>query len=268
MGSSTRLLFGALLGLLALSGPSMAATPIGQVAAVVGSPTGSGRALSAGSPIFENDRLVTGAGNVQIIFVDDTHLVVGPNSTLVIDRFLMRGGNRAQKFSIDALRGTFRFITGNSAKGAYDIQTANATIGVRGTAFDFSSQGETLIAVLEGGVRLCSAGRCESIPQGCGVGRASSNGVQQLGGRSKGRALGRLPYIVQQGSLSRGFRLNTQSCRASLSLVPATPNGTKGPHGPAGGPPGGSGPPGDGGPPGGDGFGGGRPGGGPEHNID
>ncbi|MGE3873240.1 MAG: FecR domain-containing protein [Parvibaculaceae bacterium] len=255
MVRSAGVLFAALLGLLALAGASLAATPIGKVVAAVGSPTASGRALSSGSAVFENDRLVTGGGNVQILFVDSTKLVVGPNSTLVIDRFLMRGGNRAQKISVDALRGTFRFISGNSAKSAYDIQTANATIGIRGTAFDFSSGRETLIAVLEGGVRLCTGGRCESIPQGCGVGRARSGDVDQLGGRAKGQALGRLPYIVNQGSLSRGFRLNTQSCRSSLTLAPA-PGGQKGTRGgaPSGAP---GGPAGTGG---GDDGGGGRPG--------
>jgi len=268
MVRSARLLFVAFLGLLALAGAALAATPIGKVVAAVGSPTASGRALGAGSAVFENDRLVTGGGNVQILFVDNTKLVVGPNSTLVIDRFLMRGGNRAQKISVDALRGTFRFISGNSAKSAYDIQTANATIGIRGTAFDFSSRRETLIAVLEGSVRLCSGGRCESIPQGCGVGRARSGDVDQLGGRAKGQALRTLPYIVNQGSLARGFRLNTQSCRSSLSLLPALPGGRKGPPGgppgssPAGG--GGAGGGGGGGPSGG-GFGGGTPGGGPGH---
>jgi hypothetical protein len=267
MVRSARLLFVAFLGLLALAGSGSAATPIGQVVAAVGSPTASGRALSAGSGVFENDRLVTGGGNVQILFVDDTRLVVGPNSTLVIDRFLMRGGNKAQKISVDALRGTFRFISGNSAKSAYDIQTANATIGIRGTAFDFSSGRETLMAVLEGSVRLCTSGHCESIPQGCGVGRASSGDVQQLGGRAKGRALRQLPYIVNQGSLARGFRLNTQSCRGSLALAPALPGGRKGPSNssPGGGSLGGgaAGSPGGGEGPGGGGPGPGSPGGGP-----
>jgi hypothetical protein len=265
MASLARLVFVALAGLLALSGPSTAATPIGKVVAAVGSPTGSGRPLSAGSAIFENDRLVTGGGNVQILFIDETKLVVGPNSTLVIDRFLMRGGNRAQKFSVDALRGTFRFISGGSAKSAYDIQTANATIGIRGTAFDFSSGRETLIAVLQGGVRLCAAGHCESIPQGCGVGRARNSGVQQLGGRPKAQALRALPFITSQGALAQDFRLNTQSCRSSLGMLP-TPDGRKANGSQESGPAtGGGSPPGDGPPAGSGNFGGGRPGGGPEH---
>ncbi len=260
MARFARVLIAAALSAVALAGPADAADPIGKVVAAAGSPTGSGRALSPGGPIFENDKVVTGGGNVQIVFIDDTKLVVGPNSTLVIDRFLMRGGNRAQKFSVDALRGTFRFISGKSAKNAYDIRTANATIGIRGTAFDFSSGGETLIAVFEGGVRLCASGTCESIPEGCGVGRARRNDVDQLGGRSKGQALRSLPYIVNQGSLSRSFRVNTRSCRSSLGLILDFQNNNQGSGQQGAGPSGDTG--GGGSPGGGPGGGGSNPGGG------
>ncbi len=74
---------------------------------------------------------------MQLIFTDGTKLVIGEKSSLVIEKYLMKGGNQAQAVAVDALRGTFRFITGNSAKSAYNIQTANATIGIRGTGFDF-----------------------------------------------------------------------------------------------------------------------------------
>ena len=208
--------------LYALTTPIHAATPIGKVFAKSGSPSASGpggkRALAAGSPIFEDDKVVTGGGNVQIIFIDDTKLVVGPNSTLVIDRFLMRSGNRARKFSVDALRGTFRFISGHSAKNAYDIQTANATIGIRGTAFDFSVGRATLVAVHTGRVNLCAYGQCESVDDHCGVGRAGGGAVDELGGRAKGRAVRSLPYIASQGALARPFRVDTSSCRSVATL--------------------------------------------------
>jgi hypothetical protein len=250
----------AAIGAISMAVPVLAADPIGEAVAVAGSPTSSGRALSAGAAIYENDRIVTGRGNVQILFIDQTKLVVGPNSNLVIDRFLMRGGNRAQKFSVNALRGTFRFISGNSAKNAYDITTASATIGIRGTAFDFSSGRETLVAVLEGGVRLCARGNCEVIPEGCGVGRARSNDVDELGGRTKSQALRQLPYIVNQGSLNRGFRLNTRSCRSSLGLLPTLQNNNNNQGQDAG--PQNAGPAGPSGGGGGGGIGGGNTGGG------
>jgi hypothetical protein len=222
MARSARFLFALTVGLLALAAPGWAASPIGKVVAVVGTPKSSGpggsRSLGSGSPVYENDKLETGTGNIQIIFVDDTKLVVGPNSALVLDRFLLRGGSSAQKFSVDALRGTFRFISGHMAKSAYDIQTGSAVIGIRGTAFDFTSGRETLVAVVDGRVRLCASGRCEIVPDNCGVARARNNSVEALGGRAKGRALRSLPYIVDQGTLARPFRLNTQSCRSSLTL--------------------------------------------------
>jgi hypothetical protein len=132
-----------------------------KVAATVGRlrhRAGGDRDLAAGAPVYEDDKIVVVKGNAQIILNDGTKLVIGPKSTLVLDRFLMKGGNTAQKVSIMALRGTFRFITGRSAKRAYDIQTANATIGIRGTGVDFWAK-ETIT-----GARACGPG--QSLQQG------------------------------------------------------------------------------------------------------
>lgn len=222
MASIVRFAGAGIICLYALTTPVHAATPIGKVFSKSGAPSAAGpggnRDLAAGSPVYEDDKIVTGNGNVQIIFVDDTRLVVGPNSTLVIDRFLMRGGDKARKFSVDALRGTFRFISGHSAKNAYDIQTANATIGIRGTAFDFTSGSATLVAVHEGRVRMCAYGQCESIDDHCGVGRAGNGKLDELGGRAKGRAVKSLPYVVDQSPLARPFRVDTSSCRSVANL--------------------------------------------------
>jgi hypothetical protein len=222
MAYVARLAGAGVICLYALTTPIHAASPIGKVFAKSGSPSASGpggnRRLAPGSPLYEDDQIVTGGGNVQIIFIDNTKLVVGPNSRLVIDRFLMRGGNRARKFSVDALRGTFRFISGNSAKTAYEIQTANATIGIRGTAFDFSAGRATLVAVHAGRIRLCAYGDCETVDDRCGVGRAGGGSVSELDGRAKGRAVRSLPYILNQGALARPFRVNTSSCRSVATL--------------------------------------------------
>jgi hypothetical protein len=205
---------------LSLAAPAIAADPIGTVVASAGSPKASGpggsRELSAGSPIYEDDRLSTGGGNVQIMFIDRTKLLVGPGSTLVIERFLLRGGNSVRKFSIDALRGTFRFISGNSRKVAYDIRTANATIGIHGTAFDVSTGSGTLVAVYKGKVGICAYGKCESIDQYCGVARAARGDVAELSGRAKARALRSLPYVSRQSRLSPRFRVDTSGCATIL----------------------------------------------------
>lgn len=117
------------------------ADAIGTVVATAGSARATGpggsRALAAGSPLFERDKIVVSSGNAQIQLLDGTKMVVGPNSVLVLEKFLMRGGGIAESVSIGALRGTFRFITGHSPHKAYDLHTPTATIGIRGTAFDF-----------------------------------------------------------------------------------------------------------------------------------
>jgi hypothetical protein len=75
----------------------------------------------------------------------------------VIDAFVFNG-NRAGNFSINAVRGAFRFITGNSPKNAYSIITPTATIGMRGTQFDLTVDrlgGTTRVLEYEGITRIC-----------------------------------------------------------------------------------------------------------------
>lgn len=216
-----------ILVFVSLASPVMAES-IANVVAVVGNPTSSGpggsRTLSAGNAIFENDKITVGSsGNAQILFTDGTKLVVGPNSSLLINNYLMRGSsNTAQDFSIKALRGTFRFITGKSPKSAYKIQTANATIGIRGTGFDFWVQAATGVAVLNGKVRLCDNTKnkksCVDLDPTCELGTTENASAKKIKGELKGRQLlNHLPYIVNQNSLTKGFRLNTNSCRSAFS---------------------------------------------------
>jgi hypothetical protein len=221
----SRLLF---VVLFALAGMNLSALadPIAKVVAVVGSPTSSGpsgnRTLSAGADIFEQDKITVSSGNAQILFVDGTKLVVGPGSTLVISKYLMQGdGSSAQDFSIKALRGTFRFITGKSPKNAYDIQTANATIGIRGTGFDFWVQNATGVAVLKGKVRLCNklgSKACVDLDPTCEVGTTENGGAKKLtDGNLASRLKGRLPYILNQSSLKTQFQLNVTACKNRLA---------------------------------------------------
>ena len=118
-------------------GPAVDAQPSGVVLAVVqqseiDSATGR-RVLVQEAAVFSGDRIITGpGGEAQVKFRDDTRLVVGPNSMMTIDAFVFNDDDTARQISINAVRGAFRFITGNSPKDAYSITTPTATIGVRG----------------------------------------------------------------------------------------------------------------------------------------
>jgi hypothetical protein len=197
---------------------------IGKIVAVVGQPTSSGpsgtRNLTAGAEVFEHDKISVGSGNAQVLLNDGTRLVVGPGSSLRIEKYLMRSGGTAKNISINALRGTFRFITGRSAKSAYDIRTANATIGIRGTGFDFSVTKNTAVAVVEGKVKLCGkGGACVNLNAGCDLGVTSPPKTQKLVGAPKAETIKeRLPFMIYQAGLAKAFRLNTNSCRSIVTL--------------------------------------------------
>jgi hypothetical protein len=202
---------------------SWAADAIGKVVAVVGSPSAAGpagsRGLKAGSEVFEDDNIKVSTGNAQILLNDGTKLVVGPSSTLLLDQFVMRGGSKAEKVSIKALRGTYRFITGRSAKSAYKISTANATIGIRGTGFDFWIKKKTGVVVLSGSVNLNGqTSGTVRVDSGCEMGEATTSNARQLTRAEKLKSIREnLPFIIDQSSLKRQFRLNIKSCNIGVS---------------------------------------------------
>lgn len=210
---------GMMLFSLGMSSSSYAADKIGEVVAVVGEPQAKAvdgtRTLSAGSDVFENDSIIVAVGNAQIQLRDGTRLVVGPGSNLLLDRFVMRGGNKAQKVSIMALRGTYRFITGKSDKSAYNIATSSATIGIRGTGFDFWVKKKTGAVVLNGAVVLRGLnGGSVDVKSGCQMGEATTTSARPLVGAEKTKTIKEnLPFLQDQSQLNRRFRLDVTACR-------------------------------------------------------
>lgn len=139
--------------------------------------SGTDRILTVGADISVGEQVVTGpSGQVQIIFADQTRLVVGPGSALVIETYLFNG-NTAEKFAINALAGSFRFISGHSPKPAYSIRTPTASIAVRGTKFDFNvAPRRTDLMLYEGAVRLCAtSGQCQELIARCDLGTVDAS---------------------------------------------------------------------------------------------
>jgi hypothetical protein len=118
---------------------------------------GGRRVLEAESDVFMGDAIVTNAnGLAQIRFVDNTRIVIGPNSRLVVDSFVFNPDNTARKVTVSAVKGVFRFISGNSAHSAYKIRTPTMTIGVRGTALDINaSAAGSSVVFLSGSGTAC-----------------------------------------------------------------------------------------------------------------
>ena len=162
-----------------------ALTPSGKAVAVVQSTSASGpggsRTLAAAKPVYSGDRINTSSrGEAQIVFADDTRLVVGPNSSIVIDKYVYNPGASGAQVSMQLAKGAFRFISGRGSKRNFRITTPSATLGIRGTAFDVGVGGRigTGVAVFDGSVRFCSrrSGECAMVRQGCNIAVVTPNG--------------------------------------------------------------------------------------------
>jgi hypothetical protein len=222
----------AFAGLVALLCPPAAdaAQHSGTVVAVVPASEADGttgrRLLTISGAVFQGDVVNTSSGGqTQIRLDDNTKLVVGPNSRLVIDEYVYAGSGSAAKVSLSAIRGAFRFITGLSDKEAYLIKTPTATIGVRGTEFDFSvnGRGGFDFALFSGEARICQAGRpCVVVRGACSV-VAGDRGqpVHQLASADRLRTLAaKFPYVASQASLRGEFRVDTSSCAVRRAELP------------------------------------------------
>lgn len=175
--------------------------------------------------VRRGDEIVTGAdGTVQLAFDDRTRVVVGPASAFRVDDVRMTGGGRASRFAVRALSGTFRFLSGTSDKAAYSITTPTATMGVRGTQFDFSVQRSrpTHLVTFDGQVRICGRRRsCALVSGGCAVVSVDPSGIAVPETRAERDELlvREFPFVLSQDRLSRAFRARTESCGEITAAV-------------------------------------------------
>lgn len=187
--------------------------------------------LSVGADVFIGDRIVTSdRGLVQIQFSDGTKLVVGPNSAMVLEDYLVRADASAGKFAIDALSGTFRFVTGDAPKDSYLITTPTGTMGVRGTAFDFYVEPEqTSVLSYHGSVILCAVrAACVTLSARCEIGVVQTRASEVLGRGREARGIDAeffnqaFRYAQSQRELQSRFRIsNATSCSRQFERIVA-----------------------------------------------
>jgi len=191
---------------------------------------GKTQRIAAGMEIDSGDLIRTDRkGVVQLIFSDDTKIAVGPNARMVVDVSMMRGNKRARNFAVKALGGSFRFISGNSSKDVYKIETPNATMGIRGTAFDFWVDGEnkTAVTLLSGRVNMCHvSGACQVVRGRCSMALTSNRDrIERL--RNDREAVDLIesgfPFILNESLVREDFRTEAGGCGRVTALFNAEP---------------------------------------------
>ena len=192
----------------------------------------SSRTLVVGADVSIGDTVVTGpTGQVQLLFKDQTRLAIGPNSSLLIEAYLLKDDATVGQFTINALSGTFRFITGTSAKSAYQIKTSMGMIGVRGTAFDFISDPVlgTTILLFHGAINTCNLyTQCIDLTQTCGVASVTGGGSKLLDRATQlhDNLRARFKWVQSDAKLMTDFRVEqSKGCLAPVTVpvVKATP---------------------------------------------
>jgi hypothetical protein len=122
------------LVLVFVSTASNAQTRIGTANTVRPDASGSvAGTLSAGSGVHSNETVKTGnSGQAGMRFLDESHLNVGPSSSVRLDKFVYDPNKGAGSVVIEGARGAFRFSTGAQNKGDVKIKTPSGTLGIRG----------------------------------------------------------------------------------------------------------------------------------------
>ena len=101
--------------------------------------------LAKGQPINPGDNIVTGAGQAQLRFTDGGLVSLAPNTQFNIDRYVDENDTGKDTFAVSFLRGSMRAISGLIGKRKnenYKVTTSTATIGIRGSAWSGSYNGD------------------------------------------------------------------------------------------------------------------------------
>lgn len=158
--------------LTTVGGPAVAQTDIGAAVIaerqVSGSLNGQVRTVAVGSDVFADEVIRTGRDSAaRLVFLDETQLMMTANAVVTLDRFVFNPDRTATEAVVRATRGAFRWVSGASPSGAYEIRTPIATIGVRGTVFDLLVEAARVTVVLqEGMIEVCTlARRCVEVVQ-------------------------------------------------------------------------------------------------------
>ena len=175
--------------------PAIGENTLGRVLAVEGSLTRlnatPGEALSPGNSLIENDKLQTGKESfARLKLGEDTDILLGPNTHLVVDHFLAGQGGE-----LELMSGQMLFDRPEGLpKIDVSVRTTFGMIGVRGTKFFAGPlQGVFSVFVEHGKIEVSNAGVSRKVIGGEGLEiRAPQGSTRSLGAKQDIRDIARL----------------------------------------------------------------------------
>ncbi|RYG33965.1 MAG: hypothetical protein EON93_08775 [Burkholderiales bacterium] len=129
------------------------------------------RQAERGTPVETGDTVETGeTARAQLRMIDGAYISLQPKTALRMDAYQLATATQLERGVMTLLRGGLRTITGligGKDRKNYLLNTAVATVGIRGTEFLVTADGGTRVRVAGGAVALCTdGGGCLHIPAG------------------------------------------------------------------------------------------------------
>ena len=141
---------------------------IGDVVAV--QPDGTRRPLQRGAEVAAGETVDTGSGRGQLRFTDGSMVSLQPRTQFRIDAYEFKGqADGSEKGFFSLLKGALRTITGaigKSDRKAYRLDTAVATIGIRGTEYAVAYGNSITVTTNSGLVEVCNNAGCLLVEAG------------------------------------------------------------------------------------------------------
>lgn len=166
--SSLPLLLALLGGGVHAAGAAKIDFAIGDVVAVQAD--GTRRPLARGAEVQAGETVDTGGGRTQLRFTDGGMVSLQPQTQFRIDAYEFRAqADGGEKGFFSLLKGAMRTITGvigKTDRKAYRLDTAVATIGIRGTEYAVA-YGNSITATTNSGlIEICNNGGCLLVEAG------------------------------------------------------------------------------------------------------
>lgn len=170
----------------ALFAPALYAAGAGQVdfatpgVNAIG-PNGQSRPVAKGSEIQPGETIDTGAGRAQVRFTDGGYVSLQPQTQFRLESYgYDKDDPKKNGIVMNLLKGGLRTITGligKTNREGYKLQTATATVGIRGTEFSITGfpDGSIVFHTTDGAIDVSNNTGSTTVPGGQSVTVTSPN---------------------------------------------------------------------------------------------
>jgi FecR protein len=135
-----------------------------QGQALIRTSEGQERPVQRGGAISNGETIDTQTGRVQMRMVDGAYVSLQNDTVLRLEDYRFKQPAGEDRSFMALVRGGLRTVSGvigRNNKQAYRLQTATATIGIRGTGYTVTSGDEGVrVRVSEGAIAMCNDSGC------------------------------------------------------------------------------------------------------------